>query len=156
MHTGIACRLGWRDARQGSVRQVALHLGAMHLSGVILLCSFLIPPAWALDAYGAAPMSEPSADMPPFVIIASMLFACVGFHVLVQIPSGLLGTWLGRNHSGLISYASALVVAGVLTALALRVALHIEDVSLWADFMVRGSVGLAGYAWVSRRRVRPA
>ncbi|GAX49856.1 hypothetical protein [Streptomyces olivochromogenes] len=156
MNTGMTSRPGWRDARRGSVRQVALHLGAMHLSGVILLCSFLIPPAWALDAYGAAPVSDPSADVPPFAILASMLFACVAFHVLVQIPSGLLGTWLGRNHSGLIGYASALVVAGVLTALVLRVALHSEDVSLWADLMARGSVGLAGYAWVSRRRVRAA
>ncbi|MEV6837277.1 hypothetical protein AB0N17_22700 [Streptomyces sp. NPDC051133] len=130
------------------------HLGAMHLSGVILLCSFLIPPAWALDAYGAAPASDPSADVPPFAIFAAMLLACVGFHVLVQIPSGLLGSWLGRKHSGLISYALALVAAGVLTALALRMALHVGDVSVWADFMVRGSVGLAGYTWVSQRRGR--
>lgn len=127
----------------------------MHLSGVILLFTYVISPAWALDAYGAAPASDPSADIPPFVIFAMLLVCCVGFHVFVQIPSGLLGTRLGLNHGGLITYASALAIAGVLTASALLGALRMEDVGelmqLWADFMVRGSLGLAGYVWIARR-----
>ncbi|MER6067089.1 hypothetical protein ABT167_39415 [Streptomyces sp. NPDC001792] len=120
-----------------------------------MLFTYVIPPAWVLDAYGTAPADDPSADIPPLVIFAVMLVHCVGFHVLVQIPSGLLGTRLGRNHGGLITYASALAIAGVLTASALLVALRMEDagelMQLWADFMVRGSLGLAGYVWIARR-----
>ncbi|GAB2457981.1 hypothetical protein [Streptomyces incanus] len=127
----------------------------MHLSGAILLFTYVIPPAWALDAYGAAPAGDPSADIPPFVIFAELLVHCVGFHVLVQIPSGLLGTRLGLDHGGLITYASALAIAGVLTAAALLMAPRMGDVGelmqVWADFMVRGSLGLAGYAWATRR-----
>ncbi|MFB7329997.1 MULTISPECIES: hypothetical protein [unclassified Streptomyces] len=120
-----------------------------------MLLTYVIPPAWALDAYGAAPASDPSADIPPFVIFAGMLAYCVGFHALVQIPSGLLGTRLGLSHGGLITYASTLAIAGILTASALLVALRMEDAGeltqLWADFMVRGSLGLAGYVWIARR-----
>ncbi|MFF3893370.1 hypothetical protein ACFYY3_09335 [Streptomyces sp. NPDC001812] len=127
----------------------------MHLSGAILLFTYVIPPAWALDAYGAAPADDPSADIPPIVIFAGLLFYCVGFHVLVQIPSGLLGTRLGPHHGGLVAYASTLAIAGVLTALALSVVLRREDagelMQLWADFMVRGSLGLAGYVWITQR-----
>jgi hypothetical protein len=127
----------------------------MHLSGAVLLFTYVVPPAWALDAYGAAPAGDPSADVPPFVILAVMLFHCVGFHVLVQIPSGLVGTRLGLHHGGMITYASALATAGVLTALALPVTLGVEDagelMQLWADSMVRGSLGLAGYVWMTRR-----
>ncbi|MET7719654.1 hypothetical protein [Streptomyces mirabilis] len=135
----------------------------MHVSGVILLFTFLIPPAWALDAYGAAPADDPTADVPPFMILAALLFACVGFHLVVQIPSGLLGTWLGRNRGGLVTYAIALVIAGTLTALVLGAVLHLESarafMGLWADFMLRGSLGLVGYVVVScvllrQRRVR--
>ncbi|MER5598315.1 hypothetical protein [Streptomyces sp. NPDC002265] len=127
----------------------------MHLSGVILLFTYVIPPARALDAYGAAPADDPSADIPPFVIFAVLLVYCVGFHLIVQIPSGLLGARLGRNHGGLIAYASALAFAGVFTASASLVVLRMEDsgefMQLWVDFMVRGSLGLAGYVWIARR-----
>ncbi|WP_457458937.1 hypothetical protein [Streptomyces sp. TE5632] len=127
----------------------------MHLSGAILLFTYVIPPAGALDAYGAAPADDPSADIPPIVFFAGLLVHCVGFHLLVHIPSGLLGTRLGLNHGGLITYASTLAIAGVLTASVLPVALRMEDVGelmqLWADFMVRGSLGLAGYVWIIRR-----
>ncbi|MEU9339458.1 hypothetical protein AB0D49_41015 [Streptomyces sp. NPDC048290] len=126
----------------------------MHLSGAILLLTYLIPPVWALDAYGAAPAGDPSADA-PFAVVAWVLFYCVGFHVLVQVPSGLVGTRLGRNRGGLITYAAALAVAGVLTASVLLVALRVEDagvfMQLWADAMVRGSLGLAGYVWTTGR-----
>jgi hypothetical protein len=87
------------------------------------------------------------------MILAALLFACVGFHVVVQIPSGLLGTWLGRNRGGLVTYAIALVIAGTLTALVLGAVLHVKSarafMGLWADFMVRGSLGLVGYVVVS-------
>ncbi|MFD8914325.1 hypothetical protein [Streptomyces sp. NPDC059575] len=133
----------------------------MHPSGAILLFSYVIPPAWALDVYGAAPADDPSADVPPFVIFAVMLLHCVAFHVLVQIPSGLLGTRLGRDQGRHVPYFSAIAVAAVLTALILLVALRGEqDVTglmrLWADFMVRGSLGLAGYVWLTRQPTPPA
>ncbi|MFJ4282798.1 hypothetical protein [Streptomyces massasporeus] len=93
------------------------HLAAMHLSGAVLLLTFLLPPAWALDAYGAAPARDPSADVPPFMIFLTVALACVGYHVAVQIPSGLLGTWLGgRNRGAGVVYAYVLAVAAVLTA----------------------------------------
>lgn len=120
-----------------------------------MLLTYVIPPAWALDAYGAAPPADPSADIPPFVVVAGLLVHCVGFHVLVQIPSGLLGTRLGLGHGGPITYVSALAIAGVLTASALLVASRMADAGeltqWWADFMVRGSLGLAGYVWMVRR-----
>lgn len=127
----------------------------MHLSGVILLLTYAMPPAWALDAYGAAPVGDPSADIPPFVIVAALLSHCVGFHMLVQIPSGLLGTRLALSRGGLTTYAASLAIAGALTASALPVALRMESLGdlmgLWADFMIRGSLGLAGYVWMARR-----
>ncbi|MFI8194462.1 hypothetical protein ACIF8T_38060 [Streptomyces sp. NPDC085946] len=158
MNIGMARPLGPGGESRGALRQVAHHLGAMHLSGAILLFTYVIPPAWALDAYGAAPAGNPSADVPPFAIVAVMLFHCVGFHVLVQIPSGLLGTRLGSHHGGMIVYASLLAIAGVLTALALLIVLRVEDVGevmqLWADFMMRGALGLAGYLWMTQRTRR--
>ncbi|MDX5565477.1 hypothetical protein PYK79_22290 [Streptomyces sp. ID05-04B] len=48
------------------LRRAAVHLAAMHLSGAMLLLTFLVPPAWALDAYAAAPVDNPSADGVPF------------------------------------------------------------------------------------------
>ncbi|MGK5449016.1 hypothetical protein [Streptomyces radiopugnans] len=137
------------------------HIAAMHLSGALLLLTFvLVPPNWVLDAYGAAPAHNPSADTPPLVIILAMVFNCVGFHVLVQIPSGLLGTWLGRNRTAGVGYALALAVAGVLTLLLLLGLLGTGRdagvLPLWADLMARGSLGLASYVWLSRRlRNRP-
>lgn len=127
----------------------------MHLSGVILLLTCVMPPAWALDAYGAAPAGDPSADIPPFAIAAAVLSCCVGFHVLVQIPSGLLATRLVLGRGGLTTYAASLAIAGALTAAALPVALRMENVGevmrVWTDFMLRGSLGLAGYVGMARR-----
>ncbi|MEU4151151.1 hypothetical protein [Streptomyces sp. NPDC026659] len=133
----------------------------MHLSGAILLFSYVIPPAWALDVYGTAPADDPSADVTPFVIFAVLLLHCVAFHVLVQIPSGLLGTRLGRDQGRRVPYFSAIAVASVLTVLILLVALRGEqDVTglmrLCVDFMVRGSLGLAGYVWLTRQPAPPA
>jgi hypothetical protein len=131
----------------------------MHLSGALLLLTFLVPPGWALDAYGAAPASDPSADA-PFVIILAVVFGCVSFHVAVQIPSGLLGTWLGRNRTEGVSYVFVLAVAAVLTTVLLWGALGVGSTAqllpLWADFMARGSLAMAAYVWLSRRlRTRP-
>ncbi|MEU8680071.1 hypothetical protein [Streptomyces sp. NPDC048611] len=125
----------------------------MHLSGALLALTFLVPPAWALDTYGAAPADDPSADVPPFMILFAALFSCVTFHVLVQIPSGLLGSRLGRNRGALATYAFTLAVAGTLTLAFLwsveRVNNTAELLSLWRDFMARGSLALAGYVWLT-------
>jgi hypothetical protein len=130
----------------------------MHLSGAILLFTYVIPPSWALDAYGTAPAGDPSADVPPFVFAAGVLACCLAFHVLVHIPSGLLGTRLAHHHGAPTAYASALAIAGVLTASALLLALRGEGAGelahAWADFMARGSLGLAGYVWAARRSRR--
>ncbi|MEU9575320.1 hypothetical protein AB0D62_36845 [Streptomyces massasporeus] len=112
MKTGMVGPLGPGGASRGALGQVTRHLGAMQVNGAILLFTYVIPPAWALGAYGAAPADDPSADVPPFVIGAMMLLNCMGFHVLVQIPSGLLGTRLVRHHCSLITYASVMAVAG--------------------------------------------
>ncbi|WP_343245738.1 hypothetical protein [Streptomyces sp. SID4985] len=95
------------------------------------------------------------------MIFAVLLSHCVAFHVLVQIPSGLLGTRLGRDRGRHVPYLSALAVAAVLTASVLLVALRGEQdtaglMRLWADFMVRGSLGLAGYVWLARQPAPPA
>ncbi|MEU4093159.1 hypothetical protein [Streptomyces sp. NPDC026673] len=152
--TGTTRPFGPDGASSGGPHRAARHLGAMHLSGVILLLTYVIPPAWALDAYGAAPSSDPSADTPPFAIFAVMLFHCVVIHTLVQIPSGVLGTRFGRNRGPSVVYASALAMAGILTALVLWLTLQAENVGefmqLWADFMARVSLGLAGYVWVTK------
>ena len=142
------------------LRRVAVHLGAMHLSGALLLLTLLVPPAWALDAYGVAPADNPSADVPPFLILLAALIGFMGFHVVVQIPSGLLGTCLGRKRRFLVSYAFVMAVAGGLTVVFLWGVLGVgraaEFWPLWADCMARGSVALAGYVWLSRLWARPA
>ncbi|CAM5317393.1 hypothetical protein [Streptomyces griseomycini] len=154
MRTGPPGSSGPGGASPGRLRRAARHLGAAHLSGAVLLFTYVVPPAWSLDVYGAAPAGDPSADTPPFVIWAVLLLHCAGFHLLVQIPSGLLGTRLGRGRGGLVAYASALAIAGLLTALASWAVLRPEDaggfVPWWADFMARGALGLAGYGWVTR------
>ncbi|MHA5051540.1 hypothetical protein [Streptomyces sp. SD15] len=137
------------------LRRAAVHLAAMHLSGALLLLTFLVPPVWVLDAYGVAPAHDPSADVPPFMILLAAVFGCVSFHVAVQIPSGLLGTWLGRNRAAGVSYVLVLAVAGVLTIVLLWGVLGAGSVAhilpLWADFMARGSLAMAAYVWLSRR-----
>ncbi|WP_329411993.1 hypothetical protein OG802_18820 [Streptomyces sp. NBC_00704] len=132
----------------------------MHLSGALLLLTSLVPPIWLLDAYGAAPADDPSADVPPFVLIAVAVFGYVSFHVAVQIPSGLLGSWLGRNRTAGVTYGLVLAVAGVLTTALVWGLLGARGTAqilpLWADFMARGSLAMAAYVWLSRRlRPRP-
>ncbi|WP_435601934.1 hypothetical protein [Streptomyces sp. bgisy130] len=131
------------------LRRIAVHLGAMHLSGALLVLTLLVPPGWVLDAYGAAPPDDPTADVPPVMILLGALFGCVTFHVAVQIPSGLLGSWLGGSGGALVSYAIAMAVAGVLTLVFLWGVVGVADLaeftSLWLDYMARGAVGLAGY-----------
>ncbi|MEU3291405.1 hypothetical protein ABZ722_03475 [Streptomyces longwoodensis] len=80
-----------------------------------------------------------------------MLVAVVAFHVLVQIPAGLLGARLARNGNAWIRYATTLTIAGALTALTLHL-LHAGTPSLWADFTARGALGLAAYVWLTPRR----
>ncbi|GAB2951658.1 hypothetical protein GCM10027075_60050 [Streptomyces heilongjiangensis] len=143
------------------LRRAAAHLAAMHLSGALLLLTFLVPPAWALDAYGAAPANDPSADVPPFMILLALVSIGVIFHVTVQIPSGLLGTWLGRNRTAAVSYVLVLAVAGVLTSVLLWAVVEVGRVAhvfpLWADLMARGSVAMASYVWLSHHVLtRPA
>ncbi|MEU0214660.1 hypothetical protein ABZ281_05840 [Streptomyces sp. NPDC006265] len=127
----------------------------MHLSGAVLLLTFLVPPAWALDAYGGAPTREPSAGVSPFMIFLTVVFCCVSYHVAVQIPSGLLGAWLGRNRGAGAMYACVVVVAGVLTAAlswgVLETDRLAEILPVWADLMARGSLGMAAYVWMSLR-----
>ncbi|PZH20065.1 hypothetical protein C1I97_01945 [Streptomyces sp. NTH33] len=75
--------------------------------------------------------------------------------MMVQIPAGLLGAWLGRSRTTLVKYGSAVVVASALTLLLLwSLAGNAWGgiVPVWADAMVRGSLGLAGYMWVMRAR----
>lgn len=131
------------------LRRMAVHLGAMHLSGALLLLTFLVPPGWVLDAYGAAPADDPTADVPPVMILLGALFGCVAFHVVVQIPSGLLGSWLGRRGGVLVGYPVAVAVAGALTLVFLWGVVEVADAaelaSLWLDYMARGAVDLAGY-----------
>lgn len=137
------------------LRRAAVHLAAMHLSGTLLLLTFLVPPVWVLDAYGAARANDPSADVPPFMIFLAVVFGCVSFHVAVQIPAGLLGSWLGRNRTAGVSYVLVLAVAGVLTTVLLwgapGASRAAQIIPLWADFMARGSLTMAAYVWLSRR-----
>lgn len=137
------------------------HLAALHLSGAVLLLTFLLPPAWALDAYGAAPAHDPSADVPPFMIFLTVTLVCVGYHVAVQIPAGLLGTWLcGRKCGAGVVYACVLAVAAVLTAALSWGVLgtdHLAEIlPVWADLMARGALGMAAYVWLRRVRLAEA
>ncbi|MFI5520407.1 hypothetical protein [Streptomyces platensis] len=143
------------------LRRMAVHLGAMHLSGALLVLTLLVPPEWVLDAYGAAPVDDPTADVPPVMILLGALFGCVTFHVVVQIPAGLLGSRLGRRGGALVSYAVAVAVAGALTLVFLWGVVGVPDAaeltSLWLDCMARGALALAGYIGLtSALRPRPA
>lgn len=105
-----------RQRNVGSSPSALRHLGAMHLSGAVLLLTFLVPPFWMIDVGYAVPPNDPTADAPLSLLIAVPL-ACAGFHVLVQIPAGFLGAWLGKNRTAPVKYGSAVVVAGVLSLL---------------------------------------
>jgi len=124
----------------------------MHLSGAILLLTFLVPPFWMLDAGYPTPPGDPTADA-PFILLFAVPLACAALHVMVQIPAGLLGSWLGRSRTTWAQYGSAVGVAG---ALSLLLFWSVGGdawggiVPAWADAMARGSLGLAGYMWVVR------
>ncbi|MCX4594959.1 hypothetical protein OG819_36335 [Streptomyces sp. NBC_01549] len=124
----------------------------MHLSGAILLLTFLVPPLWMLDAAYATPPGDPTADT-PFVLLFTVPLACASFHVLVQIPAGFLGDWLGRSRTTLVRYGSAVAVASALSLLlfwGLGWNSWGSILPAWAVAMVRGSLGLVGYMWVMR------
>jgi hypothetical protein len=107
-----------------------------------------------LDIGYATPPGDPTADG-PFLVLLAVPLVCVGFHVAVQIPAGLLGAWLGRGRATAVKYGSAVVVAGALSWLLLwNLGWHTWGgiMPVWADAMVRGSLGLAGYMWVVRAR----
>ncbi|WP_432054771.1 hypothetical protein [Streptomyces sp. bgisy022] len=156
-----------RTASAGSrakraVQSAAVHLAAMHLSGALLLLTFLVPLTWTLDAYDVTPAGDPTADAPAAVPLALVL-VCVSFHVLVQIPSGLLGTRLGRHRTVRADYVLAVALAGALTFALLCVASGSAEAAvgawpLWTELMARGALTLAAYVWLNRwlRRPRPA
>ncbi|MFH8614914.1 hypothetical protein ACH4E8_07530 [Streptomyces sp. NPDC017979] len=76
----------------------------------------MVPPSWLLDAGYANAPGDPTADA-PFALLLAAPLACALFHVAVQIPAGLLGTWLGRGGTALAKYVSAVMVAGALSLL---------------------------------------
>ncbi|MFI1419936.1 hypothetical protein ACH4VX_18465 [Streptomyces sp. NPDC020731] len=125
----------------------------MHVSGALLLLTFLVPPFWMVDAGYASPAGDPTGDA-PFLLLFAVPLICAGFHVAVQIPAGLLGVRLGRRRTTLFRYGSAVAVAGVLSSLLLWAAGRGVG-PVWADAMVRGALGLAGYMWVVRARPGP-
>lgn len=145
---GPTARAGIVSASPSALR----HLGAMHLSGAIFLLTFLVPPLWMLDAAYATPPGDPTADT-PFVLLFTVPLAYASFHVLVQIPAGFLGAWLGRSRTTLVRYGSAVAVASALSLLlfwGLGWNSWGSILPAWADAMVRGSLGLVGYMWVMR------
>ncbi|MFH9012719.1 hypothetical protein ACH4C6_15180 [Streptomyces sp. NPDC017943] len=126
----------------------------MHLSGVVLLLTFLLPPLWMLDAGYAGSGSSSTGDA-PFVLLLAVPVACVGLHVFVQVPAGLVGAWWGRGRSAFVRYGCAVLVAGALGLLALWSlgwGSWSSLVPAWADAMVRVSLGLAVYTWAVRAR----
>ncbi|NEC28401.1 hypothetical protein G3I20_17945 [Streptomyces sp. SID8111] len=147
------------------VQGAAVHLAAMHLSGALLLLTFLLPPTWALDGYASAydndvtRAGDPTPDMPGLVLLLPAL-GCVCFHGLVQIPSGLLGTRLGRHRTARTDYVLALAVAGTLTFVLLCAVLGPAEAAvgawpLWAELMARVALTLAAYVWLNRRLRTP-
>src|SRR5690606_7227809 len=85
---------------------------------------------------------------------------CGCFHGLVQIPSGLLGTWLGRHRTARTDYVLALAVAGTLTFVLLCAVLGPAEAAvgawpLWAELMARVALTLAAYVWLNRRLRTP-
>ncbi|MET7365931.1 hypothetical protein ABZS61_08870 [Streptomyces sp. NPDC005566] len=128
----------------------------MHLSGALLLLTFLVPPLWMLDVGYTTPPGDPTADA-PFALLLAVPLACASFHVAVQIPAGLLGAWLGRSRTTPVAYGSAVMVASALSLLVfwgLGWDTWGSILPAWADATVRGSIGLAGYMWVMRAKPR--
>ncbi|MFD7701126.1 hypothetical protein [Streptomyces caelestis] len=122
----------------------------MHVSGALLLLTFVVPPFWMVDAGYAAPSGGPTGDA-PFLLLLTVPLFCAGFHAAVQIPAGLLGARLGGRRTAPVAYGSAVAVAGVLSLLLLWAAGWGAG-PVWADAMVRAALGLAGYVWVVRAR----
>ncbi|MFF7968524.1 hypothetical protein ACFZC3_24590 [Streptomyces sp. NPDC007903] len=123
-----------------SGRPVLRHIGAMHLSGAVLLCSFVVWPAWLVEMAYATPPDDPTADSPvsAFLVIAPLVLL---LHVAVQIPAGLLGAWFGRGTWA--RYGVALAVAAPLTLL-----ISWGDTGMWLDALARTALGLGAYARV--------
>ncbi|NEB96136.1 hypothetical protein [Streptomyces bauhiniae] len=123
-----------------SGRPVLRHIGAMHLSGFVLLCSFVVPPYWLAEmAYGTPP-DDPTADA-PFMVLLVVPLVVLGLHIAVQIPAGLMGAWLGRGTWG--RYLVSVAAAAALTMLLFR-----GDTGMWLDALARTALGLGAYAWV--------
>ncbi|MFJ8732172.1 hypothetical protein [Streptomyces bauhiniae] len=123
-----------------SGRPVLRHIGAMHLSGFALLCSFVVMPPWPAEAAYATPPDDPTADA-PFMVLLVVPLLVLGLHVAVQIPAGLLSAWLGRGTWG--RYRVSVAVAAALTML-----LFWGDTGMWLDALARTALGLGAYAWV--------
>jgi hypothetical protein len=105
-----------------------------------------------LDAGYATTPSDATADA-PYALLLAVPLACAGFHVMVQIPAGLLGAWLGRSRTTVVKYGIAVIGASALSLLlfwSLGWKAWGSILPAWADAMVRGSIGLAGYMWVMR------
>lgn len=116
------------------------HIGAMHLSGLVLLCSFLVPPLWLVDmAYGTSPTDWTADD--PVILLVGVPSLALALHVAVQIPAGLLSAWLRRGTWG--RYGVSVAVAATLTLLLSR-----GDTGMWLDTLARTALGLGAYAWV--------
>ncbi|MFJ4007103.1 hypothetical protein ACIPWL_27125 [Streptomyces sp. NPDC090023] len=121
-----------------SGRPVLRHLGAMHLSGCVLLCSFLVPPAWLAEMAYATPPDDPTADA-PFMVLLVVPLLVLALHVAVQIPAGLLSAWLGRGTWG--RYRVSVAIAAAFTML-----LFWGHTGMWLDALARTALGV--YAWV--------
>lgn len=116
------------------------HIGAMHLSGFVLLCSFVVMPSWLTEAAYATPPDDPTADA-PFMVLLVVPLLVLGLHIAVQIPAGLMGAWLGRGTWG--RYRVSVAVAAALTMLVCW-----GDTGMWLDALARTALGLGAYAWV--------
>ncbi|CAL9498291.1 hypothetical protein [Streptomyces sp. enrichment culture] len=84
----------------------------------------------------------------------------MSFHVLVQIPSGLLSTLLSRHRTVRADYVLALALAGALTTVLLGVVLGSAEAALrawplWAELMARAALSLAVYVWLHHRLHTP-
>ncbi|MFG2815782.1 hypothetical protein [Streptomyces sp. NPDC048410] len=123
-----------------SGRPVLRHIGAMHLSGFVLLCSFVVMPSWLTEAAYATPPDDPTADA-PFMVLLVVPLLVLGLHIAVQIPAGLMGAWLGRGTWA--RYRVSVAVAAALTMLLFR-----GDTGMWLDALARTALGLGAYAWV--------
>ncbi|MEV0692594.1 hypothetical protein [Streptomyces sp. NPDC050388] len=128
------------------------HLAAMRLSGLLLLCTFLVPPAWLLDAAYATAPEDATADAPFTLLFAVPLF-CVALHLLAQIPAGLAGARPGRNRSSRVRYGYALLVvvpASLLFCLVLFGDSPGGVLPAWGDAVARLAIGLLGHMWIVR------